>query len=234
MLFVKKHSYIKFKLKDFSPSTEIIWDIVKVGIPASMSMIIMALGQGVFNKILINYSPNAVAAYQVAGRLAIFAIAGGLTTLVGMFYGAKKLDELNFIVKYGISRAFFITLISSAFVYYFADIFSGWFTEDTEIISISVGFLRRVCLIYPLVAIAITSGRVMQGLGKGMPVLIITTIRVVGISAPLALYFSYYLNKPIQWNWYAIMISATIAFVIAVIWVKYELKKINRVKGQLL
>ena len=74
----------------------------------------------------------------------------------------------------------------------------------------------------------------MQGLGKGMPVLIITTIRVVGISAPLALYFSYYLNKPIQWNWYAIMISATIAFVIAVIWVKYELKKINRVKGQLL
>ena len=240
MLFVKEHSYIKFKLKDFSPSTEIIWDIVKVGIPASMSMIIMALGQGVFNKILINYSPNAVAAYQVAGRLdmliflPIFAIAGGLTTLVGMFYGAKKLDELNFIVKYGISRAFFITLISSAFVYYFADIFSGWFTEDTEIISISVDFLRLVCLIYPLVAIAITSGRVMQGLGKGIPVLIITTIRVVGISAPLALYFSYYLNKPIQWNWYAIMISATIAFIIAVIWVRYELKKINRIEGQLL
>ena len=46
----------------------IIWDIVKVGVPASMSMIIMALGQGVFNKILVNYSSNAVAAYQVAGR----------------------------------------------------------------------------------------------------------------------------------------------------------------------
>ena len=74
----------------------------------------------------------------------------------------------------------------------------------------------------------------MQGLGKGIPVLIITTIRVVGISAPLALYFSYYLNKPIQWNWYAIMISATIAFIIAVIWVRYELKKVNRIEGQLL
>ena len=68
----------------------------------------------------------------------------------------------------------------------------------------------------------------MQGLGKGIPVLVITTIRVIGISAPLALYFSYVLNKPVEWNWYAIMISATISFVIAVTWVRVELKKINQ------
>jgi putative MATE family efflux protein len=236
MLFVKEHAYITFRLKDFEPSKAILWDIVKVGLPASMSMIIMAVGQGVFNKILIHYSSNTVAAYQVAGRLdmliflPIFAIAGGMTTLVGMFYGAKKLTELNFIVKYGISRAFFITLISSAFVFYFAELFSGWFTTDQEIIDVSVGFLRLVCLIYPLVAIAITSGRVMQGLGKGIPVLVITTIRVIGISAPLALYFSYVLNKPVEWNWYAIMISASISFVIAINWVRFELKKVNQIQ----
>tara|TARA_A100001037_G_scaffold303368_1_gene337182 strand:+ start:4635 stop:6032 length:1398 start_codon:yes stop_codon:yes gene_type:complete len=236
MLFVKKHAYITFRLKDFEPSKTILWDIIKVGLPASMSMIIMAVGQGVFNKILIHYSSQTVAAYQVAGRLdmliflPIFSIAGGLTTLVGMFYGAKKLKELNFIVKYGISRAFFITLISSALVYYFAELFSSWFTDDREIIDVSVGFLRLVCLIYPLVAIAITSGRVMQGLGKGIPVLVITTIRVIGISAPLALYFSFILNKPVEWNWYAIMISATFAFVIAINWVRFELNKVNQLK----
>ena len=87
MLFVKKHAYVTFKLKDFSPSKEILWDIVKVGLPASMSMIIMAVGQGVFNKILIHYSSQAVAAYQVAGRLdmliflPIFSIAGGLSLI---------------------------------------------------------------------------------------------------------------------------------------------------------
>jgi putative MATE family efflux protein len=236
MLFVKEHAYVTFRFKDFSPSKEILWDIVKVGLPASMSMIIMAVGQGVFNKILIYYSPQTVAAYQVAGRLdmliflPIFAIAGGMTTLVGMFYGAKKIDSLNHIVKYGISRAFSVTLISSAFVWFFAETFSSLFTQDQEIIDVSVGFLRRVCLIYPLVAIAITSGRVMQGLGKGIPVLVITTIRVIGISAPLALYFSYVLNKPVEWNWYAIMISATISFLIAVSWVRVELKKINQLQ----
>ena len=234
MLFIKDHAYITFKLKDFMPSKIILWDIIKVGLPASLSMIIMAIGQGVFNKILIYYSSQTVAAYQVAGRLdmliflPIFAIAGALTTLVGMFYGAREIGALNRIVRYGISSAFLITLVSSSFVYIFAETFSSWFTQDQEIISVSVGFLKRLCLVYPLVAIAITSGRVMQGLGKGLPVLLITIIRVLGVSAPLGLYFSFVLEKPVEWNWYAMMIAAFISFLIAIFWVRIELTKINR------
>ena len=201
-------------------------------------MIIMAVGQGVFNKILIHYSSQTVAAYQVAGRLdmliflPIFAIAGGMTTLVGMFYGAKEISALNQIIRYGIKSSFIITLISSAFVYLFAESFSSWFTNNQEIIDVSVGFLKLLSIIYPLVAIAITSGRVMQGLGKGLPVLIITVIRVLGISAPLSLYFSFILEKPVEWNWYAMMIAAAISFTIAVYWVRFELNKINKIHGE--
>ena len=234
MLFIKDHAYITFNLKDFMPSKIILWDIIKVGLPASLSMIIMAIGQGVFNKILIYYSSQTVAAYQVAGRLdmliflPIFAIAGALTTLVGMFYGAREIGALNRIVRYGISSAFLITLVSSSFVYLFAETFSSWFTQDQEIISVSVGFLKRLCLVYPLVAIAITSGRVMQGLGKGLPVLLITIVRVLGVSAPLGLYFSFVLEKPVEWNWYAMMIAAFISFSIAIFWVRSELTKVNK------
>ena len=240
MLFIKEHAYISFNLKAFSPSKIILWDIVKVGLPASLSMIIMAVGQGVFNKILIQYSSQTVAAYQVAGRLdmliflPIFAIAGAMTTLVGMFYGAKEIRALNQIIRYGILSAFLITLVSSTFVYLFADIFSSWFTRDQEIIDVSVGFLRLLSLIYPLVAIAITSGRVMQGLGKGLPVLIITIIRVLGISAPLAIYFSFILEKPVEWNWYAMMVAATVSFLIAIYWVRFELNKINQIHGEVI
>ena len=238
MLFVKKHAYISFNLKDFTPSSKILWDIVKVGIPASLSMVIMAMGQGVFNKILINYSSETVAAYQVAGRidmlvfLPIFAIAGSMTTLVGMFYGAKEMNALNQIIYYGIKCSFFITLISSLIVYFFAESFSSIFTQDQQIINVSVGFLQLLCLVYPLVSIAITSGRVMQGLGKGLPVLIITIVRVLGISAPLSIYFSLYLNKPVDWNWYAMMIGAATSFFIAINWMRIELKKVNNPKEE--
>ena len=83
---------------------------------------------------------------------------------------------------------------------------------------------------YPLVAIGITSGRVLQGLGKGIPVLVITTVRVLGVSAPLALYFTFVLDKPVEWNWYAMMISTGISFIIAVSWIRIEMNKINRLQ----
>ena len=224
MLFVKEHSYITFRLKDFSFSMDIIWDIVKVGLPASLSMIVMAFGQGVFNKILIYFSADTVAAYQVAGRLdmlvflPIFSIAASLTTLVGMFFGAKEYDALRFTIRYGIVSAFCITLLSSAFIYFFADLMVGFFTDDDLIISIAVSFLKLFSMVYPLIAIAITTGRVLQGLGKGLPVLIITIVRVLGVSAPLALFFIFYLGKPVEWVWYSMMISTVVAFSISMVW----------------
>ena len=159
MLFFKDHSYISFNLNDFTFSTEILWDIIKVGLPASLSMIVMAVGQGVFNKILAHISVETVAAYQVAGRLdmlvflPIFSIAASLTTLIGMFYGAKEFEALRYTIRYGIISALIITIFSSALVYIFADQVVRFFTEDESIVLIAVNFLqifRVILLIYYL------------------------------------------------------------------------------------
>ena len=69
MLFVKERSYIQFKMRDFSYSNLILIDITKVGLPASISMVIMSFGQLVFNRILTDFSVDAVAAYQIGGRI---------------------------------------------------------------------------------------------------------------------------------------------------------------------
>jgi Na+-driven multidrug efflux pump len=73
----------------------------------------------------------------------------------------------------------------------------------------------------------------MQGLGKGIPVLLITIVRVLVVSAPLGLYFSFVLEKPVEWNWYAMMIAAFISFTIAILWVRVELIRINKGKRTL-
>ena len=236
MLFFKDHSYITFRLRDFSFSTDIIWDIVKIGLPASLSMVVMAIGQGVFNKILIHFSADTVAAYQVAGRLdmlvflPIFSIAASLTTLVGMFFGAKEYEALRFTIKYGIMSAFFLTVLSSTFIFLFAEIAVGFFTEDELIISISANFLRLFAFVYPLISVGITTGRVLQGLGKGLPVLVITIVRVLGVSAPLAVCFIFYMGKPVEWVWYSMMLSTVVAFVIAVSWLISTVSKLPKSK----
>jgi len=230
MLFFKNHSYISFNLSDFTYSTDIIWDIIKVGLPASLSMIVMALGQGVFNKILVHISVNTVAAYQVAGRLdmlvflPIFSIAASLTTLVGMFYGAKEYGALRYIIKYGILSALLITIISSTIVYTFAGHVVRFFTDDASIVIIAVNFLQIFAFAYPFIAVGITTGRVLQGLGKGLPVLIITIVRVLGVSAPLALFFVFIMDKTVEWVWYSMMLSTIVAFGIGLTWLISTLK----------
>ena len=237
MLFFKDHSYITFRLRDFSFSTDIIWDIVKIGLPASLSMVVMAVGQGVFNKILIHFSADTVAAYQVAGRLdmlvflPIFSIAASLTTLVGMFFGAKEYEALRFTIKYGIMSAFFLTVLSSTFIFLFAEIAVGFFTEDELIISISANFLRLFAFVYPLISVGITTGRVLQGLGKGLPVLVITIVRVLGVSAPLAVFFIFYMGKPVEWVWYSMMLSTVVAFIIALSWLISIVSKLPKSKA---
>lgn len=234
MLFVKEHAYIRFRMRDFSPSIFIIKDIIRVGLPASMSMIIMAFGQLVFNRILVRFSTDAVAAYQVGGRmdmvifLPIMAIASALTTLVGMFFGAKEIEKIKFIAKYGIIWSMMVTGVLSIILYIFAPLVVKNFTLDVDIQSIAVTYLRFICLIYPLIAIGMTVGRILQGLGKGLPMLVITSIRILALSAPLALYFIMVLNKPIEWVWYAMIISTIVSVAISLIWLKSAFKDLVR------
>jgi putative MATE family efflux protein len=235
LLFIKEHAYITFRMKDFSFSIKIIVDILKVGLPASLSMLIMSFGQAVFNRILVFYSSDSVAALQIGGRidmlifLPIMSIAAALTTIVGMFYGANDLVRLKAIIKYGLQRSILITAIGSVTVFIAAPLIVSAFTNSEIVHSQAVTYLRLITLIYPCVSIGMTCGRVLQGLGLGMPSLIITIVRVLGVSAPLALFFTFVLGKPIEWVWYSMMSSSIFAVIIGLSWLRIAIRRISAV-----
>ncbi len=234
MLFWREHAYISFDLRNFNFSTDLMKEILWVGIPSSISMIIMSFGQGVFNYILVDgYGPDAVAAYTISGRLdmllflPIMGIATGLVTTVGMFTGAERMDKVKGIIVYGISRAFAIVAIASAVVFAAAPYIMGLFTDDKVIEEIGISALRTLCFAYPFVGIAMPCGRIMQGLGRGFPVLIITALRVLLISAPLGYYFANN-GYDIVWIWYSIAISIGVSAIVGPIWVWKTINSIEK------
>ena len=234
MLFWREHAYISFDLRNFNFSTDLMKEILWVGIPSSISMIIMSFGQGVFNYILVDgYGPDAVAAYTISGRLdmllflPIMGIATGLVTTVGMFTGAERMDKVKAIIVYGISRAFVIVAIASAIVFAAAPYIMGLFTDDKVIEEIGISALRTLCFAYPFVGIAMPCGRIMQGLGRGFPVLIITALRVLLISAPLGYYFANN-GYDIVWIWYSIAISIGVSAIVGPIWVWKTINSIEK------
>jgi len=234
IIIIRKKSYLSFKPTEFSPSNNILRGIFDIGLPASASMLIMSFGGTVFNRILIYFSSSAVAAYQIAGRiemlifLPIMSIATGLVTLVSMFFGAGDLEKVKFIIKYSITRAVIITVFGSVVIFLFSPVIISSFTPDPLIRSIAVTYLRIITFIYPLIAIGISCGRAMQGLGKGTPMLITTSIRILLVSAPLASLFVFVFDKSIEWVWYAIMISVLVSVTVSIVWLRSELRKATK------
>ena len=110
-------------------------------------------------------------------------------------------------------------------------IFSPWiiksFSSEPDIQGIAVYYLRCISLVYPLIAIGMSIGRILQGMGKGLPLLIITSIRILLVSAPLTLFFRYELGKPVEYVWYAMMISTVVATTTGIIWLRHALNKIS-------
>ena len=137
----------------------------------------------------------------------------------------NEIDKIRFITRYGISSSFIITSVGSIILYVFAPFIISGFTDETVIKNIAVNYLRVISLLFPFISIGLTIGRILQGLGLGMPSLIITTIRVIGVAGPLAYYFIYILDKPVEWMWYAMFISGIMATIISIVWLKIAFRK---------
>ena len=230
-LIFKHHSYITFKLHDFKFNSKILSDIFKIGMPASLSMIIMSSGILIYNVILV--SNDAVAAYQTAGRvehlffLPIISIATALVTLVGMFSGANRIDLVKDIVKYGLSRSIAISVLFSIFFSIFnRQIISG-FTNDVNIITHAVEYFSVLVFAYPFITIGMTCSRVMQGLGYGTPTLILTILRVVVINSAFAWFFVIIQGKPVIFAWYSLLISCTITSMVSILWMRSKIKSFS-------
>jgi putative MATE family efflux protein len=234
LFFLRRSTYVKFRLRYFRFRATILAAIFRIGVPASLSFVIMSLGAGVFNKILSGFSQYAVAAYQIAGRLEmiylmpIIALATGAVTLVGMFFGAGEYDRLREVIRYAIQRAVFFGVIAAAVIIPLAPQILLIFKPSPEILDYGISYLRINAIAFPIAPIGMISARVLQGMGKGLPFLVITFLRVIALSAPLAVFFIYVLHLPITWVWWSMVISITIASVTGVLWLQSGLRHAER------
>jgi putative MATE family efflux protein len=234
LMILKKHSYISLNLRSFTYDVNIFNKILKLGLPASLSMVIMSIGIFFYNSILnmSEYSTSAIAAYSTAHRIEhlffipIISLATSMVTLIGMFYGAKRYDLINHIFYYSIKIGIIISIIFGSIFYFLSNYMLSLFTNDILIINIGTEYFKIFSFAIPFVTITMISSRCMQGLGKAYPMFIITCFRVIIISCSIAYYFIIYLGRPLNYAWVAILISCFLSSIISYIWLLYTKKKI--------
>ncbi|NQV16358.1 MATE family efflux transporter [bacterium] len=234
VILIKKLTLLQLNFATFQLKFNFFKDIFRIGIPSSISMIIMSLGAALSNWILVHYGPDVVAGFQVAGRLdqifflPIMAIAGSLVTLVGMFYGAQRFDLITRVIKDGLRYGVIIGMGSGLLFYIIAPYVFKIFTDDPMVNEVAISVIRTFAPVYWLIAIGMISGSALMGLGTGIPSMVITAIRVAIVSGPLAYYFAVILGKPYQWVWYASVIAIFIAAGTSITWLFVRTRRLKR------
>ena len=236
MIIFRNHAYLSINLKRFKLNTDHLMEIIQIGVPAALSMVIMSIGLFFYNIILSN--ENSIAAYATCHRIEhlffipLISIATSMVTLVGMFYGAKRYDLIKKIILHCIKYCLGISIIFGIIFYYFADniipIFINTNTDPVNaqmVIDIGIGYFQIFAFAVPFITLTMICSRTIQGLGKSYPMFIITCLRVIVISCSLAWYFIIFKNEPIEYAWISILISCIISSIISFIWLVFEIRK---------
>jgi putative MATE family efflux protein len=231
--FIKKASLVQFAFRDFSFSWDIIGTTFRIGLPASLSFVVMSFGQMLYNRIVVYFGSDAVAGVGVGMRLdqlfflPIMALASSLITIIGMLYGAKRIDLMRSTYLYVIRSGQMIAVVLGLLFYLISPYFMKIFSSDPSVIEIGTTYLRFNVFAYPFIVVGMISGRVFQGFGKGLPGLLITTIRIAVIIVPLALLFTRVFGWDVQSVFVAQIISSFIAATIAYFWLSNSMQRLK-------
>ncbi len=233
VFFIKKKSVLKINFKVFKFSKQIIKNIFVVGIPASLMMLLMSVFLALINRLLAGFGTNYVASLGIVFRLesvATMPIVGfsiALVTLVGMFFGAKRYDLLKDIVFYSLKIAVSIVTVISVILFAFPELFIKIFTNDSSLISLASAYLRIEVFVFPFMATGMIIGRVLQGMGYGMPALVISFVRLILVAVPLAYVFVEILGYGYLSIAVSILIAAVCANIISWVFLFVKFRKLK-------
>ena len=235
-LFVKKDTYVDFSRKSFSFDWKIVGEILRVGLPASLSLISMAVAMYLVNMIIIRAAgTRSIAVFTSGwrivslGTIPLMGIATGVTAVTAAAYGERNIDKLNTAYTYAIKIGTLIELSIGILSFIFAKQISKIFTysKNTRVIADElIMFLRWMAPLYPFIPLGMLTSAMFQGIGKGERAFIVTFLRTVVFQVILSYVFGITLNIGLKGIVWGILTGNFIAVTISYLWGKNTIKKL--------
>lgn len=234
--YIKKDTYVKPTLANFHFNKEITFDILKVGIPASLELLMTAILTAVLSTILTTVaSTDAVAIYSTGwrvvslGTMPIIGISTALVSIVGANYGARQYENIRLAHNYSMKLAFVVAVLTGGLIFIFAPQIVLLFSYSTNSAHLADGmiyFLRVMTAYYLFMAFGAPSTFLFQGVGKGLTAMFQTVQRTVIFSVICAYIFAIPMGMNENGVWYGIIVGQAIATVITFIWSKEYVKRL--------
>lgn len=225
VLALRVRGQLRLQAKALWPDRESLVAIARIGLPATAGQLVMAVGMGMSAHVISSFGQLAVAGFGAGGKvdmlvaLPILGLASATVSVVGMFAGAGRADLVRLVTLHTYRSVVVLAVIFGGGAYLAAGTVIGLFTKDPQALAVGREYLAYMVFSYPLMAFGMTSGRILQGLGHGLPSLVITLVRVplVGVGGS---YLAVYLfGAPLRAVWLSFIVGGATANILAALWV---------------
>ncbi len=224
---------IQFRLRFY---TRFAVDLLRVGFPSALSLIILGVGIAGMTAIASGYGDQVVAGFGIGFKLesilflTLIGFSNGCIAVAGIISSSQDAAKLRSFIRYALTQSVLISVVFGFILMLFAKPFYLLFTRDPEVIHVGVVFFRILFFEYPFAAIVITVGRIMQGFGDGWSELVLSTIRIF-----LSVFFAFVVSLVIPGTyfiWYPFVFAAILAAGMAMWVIRKELRKRHHALGE--
>ena len=194
--YIRKKGVVSISWKHFRFDRAVYAEIFKIGIPASIAMLLTSTGFALGNVFASGFGDEVVAANGVARRISNITVmlsmglGQGCQPLMGYSYGAKKYNRLlETIKKAALSGTAVCTALALLF-YLFSNFWIQVFINDPVVIDLGAQIIRSFSLAMPILALQMLLMSMFQALGKGVQSLVISLGRQGLFYIPFLIFFS--------------------------------------------
>lgn len=229
IIYFVKPINIKVDFKYLKYKKGVIKNLYSIGIPATLNMALPSLLVSALNGILATYSQIYVNVLGIYYKLQTFVylpangIIQGIRPLVGYNYGAGEFKRVKKIYKTTLLLTVSIMIIGTLLCVFIPDKLISLFSTSNETISVGTKALMIISIGFVPSAVSIASSGALEGLGMGLPSLIISLLRYTVLIIPIALIFSKFIGA--NGVWYAFGLTEIISAIIAYIIYNHNFKK---------
>ncbi len=183
---------LQLTFRNFNFDFDMVWRIVKVGAPASVTSMERSFAQMIVMWFVVPFGTVAVAAHAIHARIDMFiylpimAWAMGAGILAGQNLGAGHPDRAQKTAWLGVAISSAFTFLISTLIWFWAEGMVRIFTPQAGVIDIAATFLRIEIAALLTAGLIIVLSQCLNGVGDTMPVMLVNLVTVWGIQVPLA------------------------------------------------
>lgn len=202
--------------------------VLHVGLPSVATGVVVPIAGSIILTLVAGYGPDAVAALGVVQRLepllliAFFSLSG----VIGPFFGQNMAEPYRHRQTEAVRVIFNFSMVFSvitALLLWIAGPYIGsGFSDSQEVIKVVALYLTVMPISYGFIGLSISTTSGFNGMGKPMPGMVLSMLRIIGFNVPFALVG--------QWLWglpglfIGVSLANVLAGVLSQVWITRALK----------